>query len=221
MKKRISFQKLIDEKYDLVTRLEVLNWVLKTGLPYQESFGWERFGVDKWIFGYGANNHKSHTNLLPRICMSLQIGFVRAVVKTPTVDCVSQWKSDNSIFLNKSRMIELNDTVVSPKDRYQPRLGRCTWEPYEVPQLWALRGFIGIPLKKEFFQPDFPERTKPHFISYALSTAGSGFRLELRYTFENTSLSHWSTYFYQNNDESLDQFINKALISLDSLLLLP
>lgn len=220
MKKKISFQKLLNEEYDLMTRLEVLNWMLKTGLPYEESRGWTRHGVDNWLFGYGANNHQSHTNLLPNVAEKLQLAFVRAVIKTP-VDCIAKWRQDNSIYLHKARMIELNDKLVLPHNRYITRWGggREFVLSYELPKFWLLKEFLGKPLKKEFFQPDFQERTNPYFVSCRFSTVGGGFRIEYRYSFENTLGYDWGIWFHQEKSESIDEFVNRTLFKLDSFLL--
>ncbi len=222
MKKKISFQNLLNENYDLITRLEVLNWMLKTGKSYEESKGWARYGVDQWLFGYSANNHQSHTNLLPDVHSKIQLAFVRAIIKTPHyfADCIAKWRQDNSIYLHKARMIEINDTVVSPKDRYQPRWGKELFtQPYSLPEIWVLRQFLNRPLKKEFFQPDFQERTNPYFVSCRFSTVGNGFRIEYRYSFENTLGSDWGIWFHQDKNESLDEFVNRTLFKLDSFLL--
>lgn len=217
MKRKIVFQKLIDGHYDLSTQLQVFNWMLRSGQPYNEYIGrWSRVGVDQCLYGYSANNYSSMTNLLPSIEQNLMLGFVRAIVRTPNI-VVEKWRKKEGIGLGKFRMLDISEDY--PK---QGEInGRSDGHWWLSGQIYSLKDALGKELKKEFFHPDYPNRTAPKFLSHSLSTCGNGYVLSYTFSFLecNNYDPGWDYNMYQKKDESIDLFINRAHSHLKTLYL--
>lgn len=218
MKRKIVFQKLIDGHYDLSTQLQVFDWMLKTGQPYNEYIGrWSRVGVDQCLYGYSANNYTSMTNLLPNIGQNLMLGFVRAIVKTPNI-VIEKWRKKEGIFLDKFRMLDIDEEYPKDQEIINRQHGNH-WLLFW--QIYSLKNAIGKELKKEFFHPDYPNRTAPKFLSHSLSTYGNGYILTYTFSFLecNNYEPGWDYKMYQEKGESIDLFINRAHSHLKTLFL--
>lgn len=205
MKRRIDFQKLIDGDYPLDIELEVFNWMLATGRKYDTPrTGYYHSGMDKVMYGYSANTHDSYTDFGRDFRRTLQLGFVNTLVKTP-IPSVRAWREAERVGLGKYRMF------VFPEER--PFRG---WDLYR--EIVGIYEYEGRLLKKEYFHPEYQDRTEPRIVRMNFSTAGMGYRIRLAFTFKGCEDSGWDQYFHQQEGESIDIFIHRFHREMSQLL---
>jgi len=186
MKTKVDFTKLLYEWYshfDIEICLEMINWFLATGLEgdYEVQSGWHRSGINQLIYGYSANNH-DHAEPFPiNSCQGfndfMTAIFVRAIVAPISWDGkgkIEEWRNKNKIGMGKYRFF---DFPVSKRKETNP--GRCDTQYY----LWRVAECEGKELKKRYFHPDYPNRTKPKIIKVTFSTIGKGYFVDIDFSF--------------------------------------
>mgnify|MGYP000855192579 FL=1 len=215
--KRIDFQKLINREYGLTVELFMINWMLKTGIPYSERTGrWNVDGVSKFILGYSANNHTGstmHTQPLSIENIDMQVDGIlsRAIVKTTDTKCINQWRQDERIYLNKYRYFDIDEDVPFTQRGW-----------YLSREIKGLNDFIGKDLSTEYNHRSFinPRISKVYF-----HVNGHGYQVEcyVSYGSENHKFNYTQSdfIFSQKDGESVDifiyrckEFINSKLIEL-------
>jgi len=227
-RKRVYFQKLFDNKIssDLSFNLEILNWMLATGMSYEKQSNWDRYGVDKLMFDYSHNNTDSHTNLLDIICDNtemIKFYFINAVIKKPPIQLLEQWRTDYNIFLGKYKLIPIETQIPGKVDiNITKNIGGRVGVVWFLRQgLSSLREFIGSDTDKELsgWQTDFPERVNEYIKNIKFSTAGYGYHIDIHYSYKMVGYEHneWIKEFNQNQDESIDMFVYRVLVLLDKI----
>ncbi len=209
IKRRIDFQKLIDGAYPLDVELEVFNWMLATGKKYDgPRAGYGHSGMDQIVYGYSANTHNSYTDLGKDFETTLQLGFVNAIVKTP-IPSVLDWRNTERVGLGKFRILSFPD---------ERPFSRWNWNLYrEIKGIYEYKGRL---LRKEHFHPEYPERTEPKILEMQFSTAGSGYRITLEFSFKNFDYEPgWEKSFSQREGEGIDMFIYRFHREMSQLLL--
>lgn len=221
---RIYFDKLLNGHYSIEEEMEIINWFLKTGNKYDEYTGrWNKDGVSKQLFAYSANSH-CVSFPFPIVCENyignasfsfnvirgfLQCCLYNAILKEPTLP-VKKWRKDERVEVGKFRVLPINTDypeIKHPKfkDAY------CT--------LRRLKEFIGMPLKKELFHPEYKERIEPKIINVIFYTNGNGYVFEYVFSFSNFDYeSGWSNYIRQNENESIPCFLNRIYFEMDSMI---
>ena len=219
---RIYFKKLLNGHYPIEIEMEMINWFLKTGNKYDEFTGrWNKDGVSKQIFNYSANSHSCsfpfpivyESNYVGNNSFSFNIleGFIQnvifnAIVKEPTVP-VKKWRDAEKIFIDKYRIFEFKEEY--PKEKHKD-FQSVYWA------LLDLKNFIGMPLKKELFHPDYEKRTKPKIVSLSFYTNGSGYILDYVFSFENFKYEPgWNRQICQKKDENIPSFLNRIFFEMD------
>lgn len=223
---RISFKKLLDGEYSHAVELEVLNWMLKTGQKYNERVArWSVDGVSKQIFGYSANSHNDVSFPFPIKCdprignasfscspfdMFLHTCFYNAIMK-PASSPVLKWRNDERIGVCRSRVLNIDDGYMYVKhDSYGGV--KSTIQDF--------RHLIGEPLKKEYFQANYKDRTEPKIINVVFTTNGYGYMLILGYSFKEYKYeAGWDHVISQISGEGIVAFLNRVLVELDELLI--
>ena len=213
-KKRIDFQKLIDGRYPFNIELEVINWMLKTGLTHEFRYGWHRYGVDQHLFGYSANNHKSCTPFLldSNLRIFVENLLFRGVVKNAYLnEAIQEWRKQENISLNTYRMLSF------PEEH--PKLeSHKTWNLYW--EIINLKEYVGKYLKKELFHSEYRERINPKIIGISFSTCGYGYSVKYTYSFENYNYEPgWDECISQKEGESIDVFIHRVYKEIENALI--
>lgn len=206
---KIDFQQLIDGRYPLNVQLEVFNWMLKTGERHETRTGrWTVDGIDKAIYGYSANNHHSYTDFSKDFSRTLQIGFCNLIVKSPD-QAVKKWRDSENVGLSKYRMLSF------PEEYPQLNIYKHHWNLYgEIKRIYD---YVGMPLKKKFFHPDYPKRRYPKILSIRFSTGGDGYTITFCFSFKfgkdgsgaDDYEPGWDYSIGQKAGESIDMFIHR------------
>jgi len=221
---RIYFDKLLNGHYSIKEEMEMINWFLKTGNKYDEYTGrWNKDGISKQMFGYSANSHSASfpfpivcENFIGNASFSFNVleGFIRnclynAIIKEPTSPVI-KWRNDEKIEAGKYRVLQFNTDYPEIK---HSKFNNTYWT------LQDLKKFIGMPLKKEFFHPDYKERIEPKIINIIFYTNGNGYVFEYVYSFSNFDYeSGWSNHITQAENESIPCFLNRIYFEMDSML---
>jgi len=202
--KRIDFQKLINREYGLTVELFIINWMLKTGMPYSERTGrWIIDGVSKFILGYSANNHTGstiHTQPLYIGNMDIQVDGIlsRALVKTTDIECVNKWRNDERISLNKHRYFEINEDKPP-----------CRWHLNS--EIAGLNDFIGRNISAEYNDRHY---LNPRISRVYFHVNGRGYQVEcyVSYGSEDHKFNYTQSdfMFSQKDSESVDMFIYRV-----------
>lgn len=202
--KRIDFQKLINREYGLTVELFMINWMLKTGMPYSERTGrWIIDGVSKFILGYSANNHTGstiHTQPLYIGNMDIQVDGIlsRALVKTTDIECVNKWRNDERISLNKHRYFEINEDKPP-----------CRWHLNS--EIAGLNDFIGRNISAEYNDRHY---LNPRISRVYFHVNGRGYQVEcyVSYGSEDHKFNYTQSdfMFSQKDSESVDMFIYRV-----------
>lgn len=206
MRKKIYFQKLVNQHcpYTPVDQLQILEWMFKTGKDYDIWTGrWSKDGIDKLIYDYSANTFKSHTKI--KDWKHVRLMFINAIVpETP----IQKWRDEMGITLSGSKFMKFD----SSQKKYLQFNGKDIFQ--------ILKSLEGKELKKDFFQPDYPERTNPFIESIKFTISVSGCHILLNYTFENCIGSLWTEEFFKRDESMYDFFLNGFKI-IDSWLITP
>lgn len=200
-RKKIKFRELLNigGGYDLSIRLEVLNYMLKTGKLYTHRSGWYEYGVDKQIFGYSANNYESKTAINTYY---LRLNFLNAILAdAPPI--VQKWRDENGISLDGSFMLS-----------HVPSTSDCC-------QFFTIiNRLVNKPLKKDFYHPDYTDRLNPYISSVKVFCVGNGIQIEYDFTFDCHPSGGWrGTELRQTENESVSDFFKRALKYFDERLL--
>lgn len=206
---KVSFNKLIGNHYPLEIKMEILNWILKTGRgQHIHQYGWYIDGINKSILGYSANNHDAPACLpkkFKELDMFFDAIFARAVF-APTNRPLMAWRQKESIFPDKYRMLTFNNGVPDGEQRGTYHL---------VYDIFKLEGKI---LKKEFHHPDYKERTEPKIICLSIFTTGIGWMVKYEFSFKEFNYEPgWTKDFHQSKHESICQFLKRSYDELVSL----
>lgn len=223
MKTKVDFTKLLYEDYytfDFEICLEMVNWFFSTGLEgdYEVKSGWHRSGINQLLYGYSANNH-DHAEPFPiknDLRNFITAIFVRAIVSPVSWDGkgkIAEWRNKNKIGLGKYRFF---DFPVSKRHEDNP--GRCNTRYY----LWKIADCEGKELKKRYFHPDYPDRTRPKIIKVTLSTIGKGYFINIDFSFWEFNYeyggSSWTKEIaYQKLGEHIGDFFARAYKILKKL----
>ena len=201
MKKiKIAFKKIVSRYTSFNTKLNVINWMLKTGQPFQKQRSWDRHGVDQLIFNYSANNYRSHTRfpLNENLRNFVDCLLFRGIIEEFD-EIIDKWRAQERIDTNSYRMLSFPEE--SPPDH--------RWNLY-----WSiieLNDYINKPLKGELYSSDIKERVNPKIIDMSFSTAGDGYRVEYTYSFEGYNYEPgWRESFWQQEGESIDMFVHRV-----------
>lgn len=221
---RIYFDKLLNGYYSIDEELEMINWFLKTGNKYDEYTGrWSKDGVSKQMFNYSANSHNANFPF-PIVCknyigngsFSFDVldGFIQnclfnAILKVPTSP-VKKWRIAEKIEVGKFRNLHINTDYPEIKHQNFEDTHRL---------LQNLKKFIGMPLKKDFFHPEYIERIAPKIINIIFYTNGYGYVFEYVFSFSNFDYEPgWSNYITQLENESIPCFLNRLYFEMGSVL---
>ena len=205
-KRKIKFTDLVQEYYGISVSLQVLAWILKHSKGYTEQSGWYRYGFDKLIYGYSANDHKSLTQIKDREHVELML--YRAFFSTYASPKVLQFRQENGIErydTAKFFSLDLENPLLSFGNK---------------PLFYILDTLSGKELKKEFAHPDFPDRTKPVITSAKFTISASGYHVFYHFTFEETKGSGWNKEFW-SDEKTLPEFLEQTFREIDKMLVEP
>ena len=204
MKKRIKvdFSKLIGRHYKFYEKMEILNWMLATGREHRQYIGrWNCIGVSQALFAYSHNDHDRANVSMFDSAYVFDAIFARAVHMLPS-KALREWREKENIYPDKYRMIMINQG--------RPEYLQIQW--WYVTDIRYMKGMF---LKKSLFHPDYKKRTQPKIIKVELYTNGYGWCIEYEFSFlEFHYESGWSRYIHQKKDESIMQFLHRALFEL-------
>lgn len=204
MKKiKIQFNKLIGDHYSIDIKMEVLNWMLKTGKPFIHSYGWYKDGINKSLFAYSANNHDNINSILPFDQIDyFDAIFARAIYKLPNKP-LKEWRKNENIYPDKYRMLSFNNTTFDSVSSL----------------IYRINLFNGKILKKEYHHPEKIDRTEPKIIKLQLFTLGNGWVLKYAFSFKEFDYEMgWEKEFIQNIDESIYFFLKRVEKELTNLI---
>lgn len=213
MATKIFFDKLMGNHYSLETKMNVLNWMLETALPFEDATGYlERYGLNRFILDYSANNWRSKV-MLPNsygIDGFFDLCFARAIYKKNCPKCINDWRKQENVFSGRCRVLPFSAETNS----------RDLWRI--VRDIQSLSGAL---LKKEMHHPDYLDRTEPFIVDIQIYTAGagygSGWKVGYNFTFKETSGSGWDYIYSQEytkgagNNESIYKFLSFVLEDLN------
>jgi hypothetical protein len=204
MRKKINFDCLLQPCGGYIpqaAQLEVLNWMLRTGKDPKYQCGRGRFGIDKLVFGYSANDHDSRTPLMGSD--RRRMFFLNAIHDycdgTYQAHSASEWRKDMGIGIGKSKFFDFPDG---------------TWDDAHVSIDFAVH-LPGKKLKKQYFHPDLLKRLDP-YIQYAkFYTLGEGLVFGLEFTFTSCQGSGWwADPIQQQPGESIPAFMGRVMEDL-------
>lgn len=218
---RIYFDKLLNGHYSFEEEMEMINWILKTGNKYDKYVSrWGGAGVSQQMFDYSANSHDASfpfpivcENFIGNASYSFNVlkGFIQnclynAILKKPN-SAVEKWRNDEKIEPGKFKVLNFNTNYPEKK---HPKFQNTYWA------LQKLKNFIGMPLKKQFFHPEYKERTEPKILNVILYTNGNGYVFEYVFSFSNFDYEPgWSNHIAQLENESIPCFLNRIFFEMD------
>lgn len=206
---KINFSKLIGCYYPLDVKMEVLNWMLKTGKGLDHSYGWHRDGINKSLFSYSANNHDCIVPLPKETELFFDAIFARALLLKEN-EPLKKWRSNESIYLGKYRMLKFNMELPNA-DGVPPFL------PWLINDIRKLNGKF---LKKEFHHPEYKNRTDPKIIDILIYTVGNGWIVQYGFSFKEMDYeSGWRNGFTQQSTESVWSFLYRSYNELSQLII--
>lgn len=223
---RIYFDKLLNRQYSLEVELEMIDWFLWTSYNYDISPRKHSVdGVSKQMFGYSANNHSASfpfpllgdSNKIGNASFSFDVldAFIQCclfnIILKKAPDAVQRWREAERIALNKFRV-----TSFSVSDQYFYNQDfHCG--------LLGLKNYIGTPLIKDYFHPDYNDRINPRIVNIKFYTNGDGYVFQYYYSFEgeNFKNSSWSDYLKQEPKETLTTFIERINQKISSIAVNP
>lgn len=205
-KRKIKFNDLIKGYYGISVSIQVLAWILKHSKGYTEQIGWYRDGFDKLIYGYSANNHNSFTQI--KNSEHIELMLYRAFFSTNASPKVLRFRQENGI--------ERHDTAKFFSLYLQNPLLTFGNKPI----FYILDTLFGKELKKEFAQPDYPDRTKPIITSTKFTISASGYHVFYHFTFTETKGSGWTKEFW-SNEKTLPEFLEETFRAIDEMLVEP
>jgi hypothetical protein len=202
---KIAFSKLIGNEYSLEIKMNVLDWMLKTGKEHTYRSGWYVNGVSQQLFGYSANNHDYEFRLPePYVNFPLKTNtidlslffdaiFTRAIYEKP-YQSVKNWREKERIHPQKYRMLKFNTN---------PSIDLSQ----TISSIQKLKGKL---LKKEYHHPEYADRTYPKILKIKLYTTGNGWVVTYDFSFKECPDSSWTKEFCQKEDESIAEFLSKT-----------
>lgn len=220
MKMKIDFSKLVLDVswysgYDTETKLEILNWFLKTGKKHREKSGWYEYGVSQHIFGYSANECDAYFPIpilykkvsgefgsmnINVLDLFFQSVFTNAVL-TNGRNAVLSWRKDERILLGKYRMLDF------PMENPEYKKDGCG---RNMNTFWFLN-FIGFYVGNKSILHDIK-----------LCTIGNGYICEFSVLQEDKDWFGENIYktheLHQEKSESIGCFINRVLSKIEDLL---
>ena len=191
---KIDFAELLEPfAYSIPTKLEVLNWMLKTSKGTFRIWKWNSASVEKQIFNYSAATSSFYK---PSIDIfdndKLRIYFLNAIVCDAHLS-VKEWREKERVALWHQRYIPF-----VKKDAY-------------MGDFRNLKDLCGLPLIKEFYQPDYPERKNPYVKNHKFCSQGNGLEFHYDFTYEQCKDSGWSApSIIQSKGESIFAFLNRV-----------
>jgi hypothetical protein len=211
MKEKVDFKKLVRGDYyhfGLDLELEMINWLFKTGLEgkgYQERRGWYRSGVNQLLYGYSGNDEIYRYVPFPIYNAGYLRCFMNAIFTRAFLaphsspgftKQIALWRERNKINIEKYRFFNLPE----PSPNY----------PNDF--LWKISAYRGKELKKRFFHPDFPNRTRPRIIAVTFSTCGEGYFVKIEFSFWEYGYKSGWTYNVasQNEGEYIGDFLKRV-----------
>lgn len=214
MKKKIkiSFSKLIDQyKYDLEEKMNILDWMLKTGKGHDHSYGWYVDGINKSLFGYSANNY-DHPCRLPRdnyegcFDMFFDAVFARAIF-SPENNSLKSWREEENIYPGKFRMLKFEPSTHTYGEDSIYSL---------IHKIYNLECKI---LKKKHHHPEYKNRTLPKIIDISIYTVGNGWIVEYQFSFKEFNYEPgWTNGYIQQENESVYNFLKYSLTKINSII---
>lgn len=218
-KTKIHFGRLIDLYYlDTQTRMFLLDWMIKTGIPHKQATGrWSVEGISQRILDYSANEHQYKFNLFSHFNHNsgrdfFTAVFARAIYSKPNKP-IAEWRESERLYPDKFRYFDI--------DYFFPV---SQWEhPYGFHNtnglIWYLSWFLGANLKKENCHQDIIDRTCPKIVSIKLYTVGSGWIFEYTFSFKEFDYEPgWDKAIRQGEKESINQFLWRTVKEMDTLI---
>lgn len=203
-KRKIKFMDLLSpHSMNISIKLQLLEYVFKNK-PKSIQTGWYRSGFDKLIYGYSANDHKSHTAI--RDNEHLELILYRLLFSEHSGKECLKFREDLGLN-NGHKFFDL--------DLKNNNLQFGRWGFFSV-----LQKLKGRALKKEFFHPDYPKRTEPTIISIKFTVSESGYHIFFDFTFTETQGSCWGKEYWSNG-KSLPLFLLEAFEDIDKRLVEP
>jgi hypothetical protein len=206
---KVDFAKLIGNKYPLETKMAILDWMLKTGKGHEHQYGWNRDGINKSLLDYSANNYDMPVCLPKYEDYSLFFDalFARAVYAIENKP-LKEWREKESIKPSKYRMLKFNDAVPICEQKY------FSW------LIGDIFKFEGKLLKKELHHPEYLNRTEPKIIHMAIYTIGNGWIVQYQFSFKEFKYEPgWTNGYYQNENESIWEFLKRSYDELCSVVI--
>lgn len=216
--RKISFQKLANRQYSLSVELHMINWFLKSGVPYYERQGrWNVEGVSKFVLGYSANNHHSETMYtkpmnIDNIDLQVDSILLRTLVKTTNIKCINDWRKAERISLDRFRYFYINEEI--------PKLDRWnTW--YLHSAIRKLNDFVGKKLNPSEYNTK--SYSNPKISSIYLHVNGGGYCVDCHISYQSEgykfNYNDYNLSFRQKEDESIDMFIYRVHQSINNLII--
>jgi len=198
---KVSFSKLIGRHYAIDEKMEILNWMLRTGKNHDVVTGrWDVAGVGQQIFDYSGNPH-DYICTMPFdtewLSWHFDAIFARAVFLEPSNPAIINWRKAENIYPYKYRMIQCNTEGLDNYDRMR-----------------KIASFDGKYMIKEFAHPD-SKRTEPKIIELCIYTIGNGWIVSYTFSFKEFDYEPgWDFHIHQSEDESIRDFFDRAIIHL-------
>lgn len=209
---RIYFSKLLGNHYNIEQKMFVLDWMLKTGVPFSEyTSRWVKDGVNKCLFDYSANDH-SHQHSIPinnwEYSWWFDAIFSRAIYKDVPVP-VQKWRKSEKIFPNKFRVLKMFKNMPA---KYYEEHKHLSWL---ILGIFNLKGDL---LNKNFHHKDFTERTEPKIIWIKVFATGGGWVVQYGFSFKEFNYENgWQKEFLQKHNQSLWEFFGETLDHLKKI----
>ncbi len=210
---RVYFSKLLGNHYSQEEKMFVLDWMLKTGMPFSRyTSRWGKDGVNKSLFDYSANDmhYKCPIPIKPsQYSWWFDAIFSRAIYRN-VPGPVQDWRIKENIFPERYRVLDVNDNV--PKIYYD----EYKHLPWLINSIYDLQGSM---LNKNYHQKGWVERTKPKIIWVRVFTCGGGWRVEYGFSFKEFEYENgWHKGYSQKNNQSLWEFFGETIDDIKSKL---
>lgn len=206
---KIDFSKLIGYHYSNQTKMNVLDWMLKTGKKYSYSTSkWNVEGINKSLFSYSANNHDRIYSLpdVEGFDLFFDAIFARAIY-APENKSLKEWRENESISPSKYRMLKFNDNtpIIDESICHHKTTIFMEWLIMDIHNL------KGAFLNKKHHHPEFEERTKPKILGISIHTIGNGWSVKYSFSFKEFDYENgWVKSFNQNDEESIFEFLYRT-----------
>ena len=220
-KLRVDFQKLINDRYSTEEMLLIYQWLIKIGRDCNKQYGWNRYGLHQSLHGYSYNNEPREVYPLSSDFEKvIYDGFVNLLCKTNNPQIVKTFLEENKIQIGKIRVLTITE-LEEKRDYFKKITNRSFWNDCRDKIRHITGAYKGLELKKELFHPEYTDRLKPRIINNVqFGTNYNKWYVWFNFSFECFDYENgWKYEISQEELESLPSFFDRAIETIDSLIL--